>query len=215
MMTKFATKLAATGAAIIFGAGVASASILDFTDPSSYTLGPSNTASGAIDGVGWSLVATGGDINDSETGPGAIGPLAGITDGLGIVDDEVTFSKEMFDLTFDQEVTVLGLFFLDLFEANDGSSEEIAMVSVDGGAPLSFGALVPFSDGVGFGSFDTSLTGTTFSFSVMGPNDNVASPDYALAGLDLAPIPLPAGAFLLGGALLGLGALRRRKSQAA
>lgn len=195
--------------------GSANASILDFTDPASYTISPANVASGMIDGVNWTLTASGGNIVEGANGPGPIAaaPLLGATDGLGIFDDELTAGVETFTLMFDQVVTVLNVYFLDLFIARNNTGLEVATVSVDGGAPVHFNAQVSEAGNtIGFGAFATSLTGSSFLFTAEFSNDTRGNPDYALAGLDLAPIPLPAGVLLLGGALGALGFARRRKT---
>ena len=183
---------------------MASASIIDFTNAATYSIDTATTASGD-QGGGWTAVAVGGPINISEAGPGTQGPLLGANDGLGIGerDDEISL-MESFTITFNDAVTIVGLFFLDHFEP------ETALVSVDGGANVSFASIVP-RPGIGFTSFATSLTGTSFTFTVDIPNE-IGVADYALAGIDLAPIPLPAGLLLLGGALGALGVARRRKA---
>ena len=205
--------------AFCVGATAANAALIDFTDYGDYVITPANVASGAGVGAGvtWTLTGS-GPLNNSEAGPGPIGPLAGQNDGIGIIDDEISSGKkgsETANLTFSQSVTVVGLYFLDLFRANKGSVYEQAAVSVDGGPAILFKALVPFSNGIGYAAYTgLSLTGTSFVFSELG-NDNVGVGDYALAGVEIAPIPLPAGILLLGGALLGLGALGRRRKVSA
>jgi hypothetical protein len=210
---------------LALGATAAHAALIDFTDSNSYVISPANVATGAGVGTGvtWSLTGS-GPLNNSEVGPGPIGPLAGINDGIGVNDDEISNingRSERVTLKFSQQVTVIGLYFLDLFRSNDTTngkrfSYEKAVVRIDGGPRILFKALLPFSEGVGFAAYEgLSLTGTRFVFSSLKTNDNVGYGDYALAGVRLAPVPLPAGILLLGGALLGLGALGRRRKIAA
>ena len=208
-MTNF-LKTTAIAAGVLVAASAANASIIDFTDSSSYsngsiTLTGASTMTGAAAG-GWSGVAAPGAINLSETGPGPVGVLDGDNDGLGIGDDELTFPGESFTITFNNVVTIVGLYFLDHF------APEQVHLEIDGGAHnftlLSFETF----PGIGYSEFDgLAMTGTEFTFTVGSPNE-IAEPDYALAAIDLAPIPLPAGILLLGGALAGLGLARRRSA---
>lgn len=211
-MKKFATSLA-VAATVALGASAASASFIDFTDENAFGGGIVQVNSTTLTGTaasGWTGVATGGDLTFAQPGPGEQGGLIdGENDGLGIGrgDDEITFGAESFTITFNSIVTIEALYFLDHF-----SPEEVHL-AVDGTDQAPFISTVP-NPGVGFTSFDgLSLTGTVFTFTVGEPNE-VGFPDYSLAAIDLAPIPLPAGVLLLGGALGALGVARRRRKAA-
>ncbi|MEM1232535.1 MAG: hypothetical protein AAGH70_00285 [Pseudomonadota bacterium] len=208
-MTFRATVLAA---AAVFGGSIAHASAIDFTDASAYGVSITQTSATTLTGTaagGWTGATTGGPINLSEAGPGAQSAfVAGDNDGLGIGDDEISVDPtESFTISFNTTVTIAGLYFLDHY-----APEEVH-VSIDGGTPLA-----PFISTVspptpGYTEFENlSLTGQTFTFTVGEPNQTGAVADYALAGIDIAAIPLPAGLLLLGGALGMLGATRRRKA---
>ena len=159
------------------------------------------------------------------------GPLACISDGLGIGDDEVTAIDltvtppiQSATLTFNRKVRIVGLHFLDLFtdkpqESGDVTREQ-ANVYVDGAyVPgdtstfTTFQAMNSFQENGGYAFYATNILAhqtATFFASAFPNNDGVGRPDFALAGVAVSPIPLPASALLFMGALAGLGLLRRK-----
>ena len=215
----FVKPFLAAGAFALLGT-TAGAATIDFTDSSTFTFSPDAITGTA--GTGTFTLTGSGDLTLGPDGPGPVGDLLGGNDGVGVVDDEVTFPGQSVTLTFSDAVEITGLYFLDLFQAPDLSDSEAVDVSADGGlVSASFAAQTPLlSPAVGFGSFDgLSIFGTSFTFSAQAGNDLAAMPDFSLAGVEfdfagvVAPIPLPAGVLLLGAALGGLGfAGRRRKS---
>lgn len=220
MARKFHTLLFA---AIVTTAGAmgASATTIDFTDNGSYTFTPT-AATGSTDGIGWTLDSNPSTslLTNSEAYNGIskpVTPLALENDGIGVilkatdVDDEVTFPKESLTMTFDEEVGVTGFYFLDLF------GRETVTIYADGNlvTPVTtvtspWGPRNNSKGGYVYYAFDTTVTSLTF---VPGSNnDNRGKPDFALAGIDLAAVPVPAAGLLLLTALGGLGLARRRKS---
>lgn len=192
----------------------ASAALIDFTDDSADLSGVTITSSPE-------------DVNTNEGGPGAVllsggATLAGDNDGFGIGDDEITSTGDLVEFVtvdFGRSVRLTGAFFFDLFEAADADDpQEQARITV-GAAP---GAIDAFLDGtekfapggVGLGELTgLNLVGQVFTFFVGDDNDEVGDADAALAALEfseLAPIPLPASILLLGAAVGGLGAMRRK-----
>lgn len=212
-------KTLALSGAFVSMAATANATLVDFTNPATFTTITNISASGAVDGVNYIITPDpAGQLTFAETATGttcAASPLACIFDGLGVSDDEISANPpQSITIAFDQEVTLTNLYFLDLFIAANHSNTEQAFVSVDAGPALSYDAQEVFNgSNSGLGSFIVSLTGSSFTFFVNG-NDNVGVGDFALAGIELAPIPLPAGLLLLGGALGALGVARRRKQVA-
>lgn len=209
-MTIALKPLALAGALAFAGATTASAALVDFTNNST-------GLTGSV--VGADYTVTGSPTNPFQAGdgPGRVGVLAGQNDGLGIGDDEVTYSGEWIVIKFSKPVTIIGAYYLDLFyQLSNGEiigSEEARITK--GGAPgaidASIRAMVPTSEGTGYAALrDLKLEGDTFTFWA-GPGVDDSSGDMALAAIDVAPVPLPAGVFLIGTALGAFGVMRRRK----
>ncbi len=217
-------KSSLVAAAICAAPVTASATILDFTTLSTFDSISSSGASGSGLGYTFTLTTNPADqltFAESVTGP-TCAMLACEFDGLGVTDDEITTNgiTQSITITFDREVVLTGLFFLDLFISPDQSSIEEAELSIDGGATINPGlvALEVFDNGAttsGFAYYSgLSYSGTSFTFTSSNTNDNIGFADYALAGIQVAAVPLPAGMLLLGGALGALGFARRRKAVA-
>lgn len=223
-MTKFLRLASAASVALMLGASSGAAAIIDFTNDAVST-GP------GTEGGGWVLTGNPVAPNTNEAGPGAVGPLVGDNDGLGIKNDEISGDNQFITITFNETVKLTGLFFLDLYiSATNGDNYETALVSKGAAPAASANASVVAQevndpDGVnpGFAYQAVSLTGTQFTFSVglANPglgfggtgNDDSGQRDYALAGIEISAVPLPAGMLLFGSALGGLGLMRRRKQK--
>ena len=219
---KFATTLALAGTMTIGAMATANAALIDFTDNASYDISGTSGA-GTVGDLSYTLSASGGKLTNDEMvdfDVSRIAPLLGTVDGLGIRDDEVTFPGESLTVSFTKGVQISALYFLDLFGTThaDGSvSNEGVTVTNGAGEELTFLAQTQNQDGtVGFGDFQNlTLSGRSFTFTPTEPNDSLGNPDFALAGIEAAAVPLPAGILLLGGALGGLGFARRRKQKTA
>ena len=236
-MMKSVSKVAGATAAVLMVSSVtASAALLDFTDSDAYTTQTADEATGTLGDFSWSVTGNpGGSLTYTPVDglEGDIGPLAGDYDGIGVVDDEITYDEESgvsesVTVTFDRAVQANGFYFLDLFTAQDASSNEIAEVFMGSDTSgmliaafdASDAAIVGNDSGFRFGTLGEPATSDAFTFAAFSENDAVGFADFALAGLDVevgpdvAPIPLPAGALLLGSGLLAFGgaAARRRKA---
>lgn len=221
---KVSSIAAALAASLVLGSAtnaVAASKLFDFT-AAPFLSGPAYQ--GTVDGVGFTLTFTPFDGNltfndgpEQAPGPidGALFDLAGDGDGIGINNDEITNggSGESLLITFDRSVKLSALAFLDLFLSKSGDTER-AILSVDGGTPLSFiGQSVVGrapNYGTGFAEYATDLKGTSFLFTAGLGNDNIGHGDFALAAMKVQAVPLPASVLLLGAALGGLGFMRRR-----
>ncbi len=228
------------GAAVAAGmltAGAANAALIDFTNEASYSNGTfafsTSSITGSVSGVNFSLIPTPANGTLTRTTGDAPGsnaaPLNGSNDGIGIDTDEVNFTAaggpQQLTLTFAREVTVNTLYFLDMFtqpNAGDDDDKKEAVTVSYGANSQTFRSTEEFVAGrFGFKSFGgLSLTGTSFVFTPTTGTDLQADPDFAFAGVDVtvsdvAPVPLPAGIVLMGTAMAGFGAMRRRKAKTA
>ncbi|MEL6683357.1 MAG: VPLPA-CTERM sorting domain-containing protein [Pseudomonadota bacterium] len=209
----FLKKIAAIATATVLSSSAAFAVTLDFTTGA---LPFSGTELG-----GWTLTFVPDAPDVSETGPGLLplangDTLAGTTDGVGILGDELDGGGMQYAvLTFVEEVFLTNVYGLDHFANATVNDQEEMRVTV-GAVPGAIDASLMATDtgGIGFSDLVTSLRGTTFTFWAGEGNDGAGKPDFALAGVTVAPIPLPASALLLLGAVGGLGAMRRRAKRA-
>lgn len=214
---------AVTGAVLSLGAVAANAYTIDFTDSGTGTTG---TLFGGS--VNWTMTAS-GILNNSQAFDGISTPatsasgLSFQTDGYGVgrADDEITTftngRQEWIRVAFSAPVLVNALYFLDLFIAPDGSSQEIAVATMNGGFPVvNINAVDVFNranGGFASTTFAPILVSDIF-FTVLSSNDSVGFADGALAGIGIAPVPVPAAGLLLLGGLGGLAALKRRRKAA-
>lgn len=209
----FKTFTLALGTTLLAAAAV-QASTIDLTDNESYTA-TTTSASGTTAGVSWEItpIPTTSKLTympfDATATPGA--PLAFENDGIGIKDDEVTYPSEKLTMTFSTAVDLDGIYVLDLF-----GNENVSVYS--GNTLLGvFAATTPVGHiygGYNFFAFAGKVIVTSLTFVPGAPNDNAGRPDFALAGVEISSVPLPAAGLLLAGALGGLGLAKRRRKLA-
>ena len=215
--------IAGLAAGLTFGGAMsASATLIDFTDPATYTppVGVTEpTATGTVGAFSFTITPTPDDDRLTFTTPGpapgaatftpAQGPgasaLEGDIDGIGVVsppaiDDEISGPLgEAVTIDFGGPVIITGLYFLDLFVDRTAFDDEQALIyrGTSTADPL-LGIIPAFevqgADPLGALYADRRFVGSAFTFAAAVGNDGVGVGDYALAGLEVAPIPLPAGA---------------------
>lgn len=206
---------AAIGAAVALSASAAGAAVIDFTSAST---GHSGVLAG---GTTWSMTAS-GYLNNSQAFDGNSVPsgtgLSFETDGYGVGmnDDEITTApmrQEWIEVAFSAPTLVNAFYFLDLFQNTNGQTIEVGQATVDGST--TFSLMATDIAGSGAGGFVAAvfkpIYATVIRFTVLNSNDNFGYADGALAGIGIAPIPVPAAGLLLMGGLGGLAALRRRR----
>jgi len=219
MFNKISFAGAVLACAVALGGVAANASVIDFTSATTGHSGSVNNGAAT-----WSMTAS-GVLNNSQkydgtyvsAGAAATG-LSFQTDGYGVGknDDEITTkptSQEWIQITFSKPVLVNAIYFLDLFISKDKQTWEVGQATIDGKPPVSIVA----SDVVGKGAPGFAATlfkpvyATVIRFTILSSNDALGFADGALAGVGLAPVPVPAAGGLLIAGLGGLAALRRRK----
>lgn len=212
-------KTAAIVAGIVLAAGVsaASAHVID------YTKGTTGTSGSILGGsVNWTMTANGilnnSQLFDGNAVPGG-SPLTFQTDGYGVgaKDDEITTGgtkgQEVITVSFSAPTLIDAIYFLDLFVARDGSSKEIGVATFDGLTSVNLVASDLANSGAGgyVAATFAPILATVIKFTVLRSNDSRGFADGALAGVGIAPVPVPAAGLMLLGALGGIAALRRRK----
>lgn len=206
---------AVVSAVVAFGATVSNAAVIDFTSAST---GHSGSLAG---GTTWTMTASGylnnSQLFDGNSKPSGTG-LAFETDGygVGVKDDEITttpMKQEWIEVAFSAPTLINAFYFLDLFQAPNGMTLEIGQATVNGGT--TFSLVATDIAGSGAGGFVAAvfkpIYATVVRFTVLSSNDSLGYADGALAGIGIAPIPVPAAGLLMLGALGGLAGLRRRR----
>ncbi|SEA63958.1 VPLPA-CTERM sorting domain-containing protein [Rubrimonas cliftonensis] len=205
--------------ALTFGvvANAASTATIDFTDR---TVWPDGFATTSVFGSTVSLQpeARINSVQDYDGFAGETGGLAEVTDGFGIRDDELTAPStppEFITVNFDGPLFVTGFHFLDLYQSPTTDDLESAIVTFDDGGVIELFAVqdnegAAGNGGYAFHAIDRRLV-SSLTFTVGAGNDGFGKSDYAVAGIDVEPVPLPAAAWMLLTGLAGAGYIVRRR----
>jgi hypothetical protein len=179
------------------------------TEPMRYNFGPGN-----------------GDLSGTNNGfDGVAKPAAALAfegDGIGIIDDETSNrGREYLTLSFSKAVEVTAFHFLDLFFGTPENKNKVGYEAVSVFDTVTNLLIAEFTSdqfldanaigGYKFGSLTTPWVGTSLTFRTSGSRDD-ADIDFALAAVDVAPVPVPAAGLLLLTAVGGLAVARRRKA---
>jgi hypothetical protein len=219
----------AVAASAALTGSVANALTIDFTDNALWS-GTSNSSVTnrytELGGFDVTLVASGGALRFDQAFDGGTksmlsycdaggGPLDCDTDGGGVGDDEVSIgSSQSITATFSKALTVTGFHFLDLFKKVASTDLERAVITFDDATTVTYAGDVDFQNDGGYRFGSANKAGVTSITFTAGPgNDGNGDGDYALAGINV--IPLPAAAWLLLGVSGALVAAKRRKTRAA
>lgn len=222
-------------AAGLLGAAGAQASTIDLTDNGSYTFAP-DAATGTVDGVDWTLTPipqkdflTNGEAYNGSNTPTA--PLAFENDGIGVSGsnceqpldtDEVSNPCEAIKISFGSEVTVTDVSVLDLFGDEkvfifDDNGNLVGTINAGYAADdNSYGGYADGTTGTG-ALFSTGVETTSLTFVPGFKNDTpttYGNPDFALAAITVASVPVPAAGLMLLGGLGALAAAKRRRKAA-
>lgn len=203
------------GAILAFGAAGANATVIDYTSAATGTSG--SIFGGAIN---WTMTAS-GYLNNSQLFDGSSKPVGSglVFDrdgyGVGVADDEITTTamrQEWIEVAFSAPVMVNAFYFLDLFVSRTGSSREVGEATINGVVYSLDATDIAGSGAGGFAGLSINpVMASVIRFTVLSSNDNVGFADGALAGIEVAPVPLPAAGMLLLGGLGAMVALRRRR----
>ena len=215
---------------LLFGMGAANATLIDFTDSSVWNDTPQPPAHSYFADIGKvTLTSEPGDEVNFTDFDGDTSVLkddlyaktnsSSAFDGVGVVDDEVTHGTQELTVTFEKELLIGRLDFLDLFfESGSGDQETMLVEFVDSNGistgSKSFEAEEAFKDKGGYlsATFD-AISAKELVFTVDAPNDGVGSADAAVAAIGV--VPIPAAVWLFGSALLGMVGIGARRSRKA
>jgi len=196
----------------------AHATLIDFTDQSwKDAITGTDTFSATVGNV--TVASTGRDyryltFNANDNGGCLNGPASSILeckgDGIGIRNDEITQGGyQEITVSFQEAVNITNIYLLDLFFSDNGNTgnNEIALIDSNNNQSYIFTA----TEWVTGGFYATGFTGQNISSIIFSANNDGFS-DYAIAGIDISPVPIPGAAILFGSALLGFFGFKRRRA---
>jgi hypothetical protein len=143
-------------------------------------------------------------------------------DGIGITNDEISNKgQESLTLSFSKAVKITGFHFLDLFFGIPSDKTKVGYESVTVFDTVTNAVIGTFVSnqaleenaigGYRFAALGEAWVGKSLTFRTSGSRDD-SDIDFALAAVNVAPVPVPAAGLLLLTAVGGLAAARRRKA---
>jgi hypothetical protein len=225
--------LGASALALTLGCtAAANAGVIDFTAAPAGTV----LSGGTIGGTAFTVTSFGGKLSNPEAfngdlaavdqAPGTIASqLSFLSDGHGVGNSEIgrgPFITQSITVTFEKAVRVVGFAVIDLFRRSaDGdkgeqaimtgsSGQSVSIFAADGGLSTNPG-IAGYAETKAFPSFLT----TSLTFTVGTTNDRSGVPDAALAAIEIAPVPVPAGGLVMLAGVSALLAFGRRRRKAA
>jgi len=220
-------------ASLMIASSASYAALLDFTDMDVLNAlqksgsGSNTTYSGTIDNVAFTLSSTAGVLKkhkdrqyDGSSNIGCQsggGPLKCDKDGLGVDNDEITgysstAARETITINFAKAVSISDFYVLDLYQGQRREQAQIILESYN----FLLAATASSGDG-GFGhlSLPAPLITDKVVFAAPYFSGDDGNNDFAIAGLALTPVPLPAAGWLFLSGLAGLAWVRKKKATTA
>lgn len=218
-------KRISTSLAILAISISAHATLIDFTDAKWKTAINGNTVAVLSDASFGqiTLTASGGNFsfNDSTGEKSGCAASTGGSllacggDGIGIGNDEITelnrtqSNPQSITVSFDTgPVDINNIYLLDLFADDNGVSGRNETAVITTGSDTFYFTATSSATG---GFYDTEFYGNNISSIILSGNADWFS-DYALAGIEISPVPIPGAAILFGSALLGFFGFKRRRT---